>query len=562
VYFHGEPTNPWGGLALHDLIEGNTLQIDNVTFQDCYLITYTYGLNITNCNFTRSGIRPYVQNISISNSHFPESYINLVKPQLDYGYASISNCNLSWTDDLNFWHGILLEDFDEYSIKNCFIDGFTGDGIRVWRCGTDVNGENIIEYDTVINSAQTWQFGAMAGISIIESYATIHNNFVENNDRGIVSIWNSNVDIHGDWPNVTQRVINNTINQVWSTRDAFPFEFKLNEMHSVTNPPYHIVYMSTSEDVRSQYITWNCWGPTFNPNNPQAYFYPIDKINWYPNWYCDGGDSIIAGEDELLYKSAQLKVENNDYYNAENEFLNLVEYFPNSKYAIASLKELYRLEDEIGNDYDALRTYLETDSIIQTNDELKNTADKLSISCEVRTEDYSTAMFLLEDIVNDSLTDFEDSLYAICKMEYINYLIDNGNEKSIQIFSPEISFTSKDLLDVETNRYLPLLFKNEKRQGSLELSIKAMTSGELLQNVPNPFYGSTEIYYKLQSDALINIKIYSYTGQLIKEFIEGKKGEGVHYIIFTAIGLEPGLYFSVLETNGRTSNSKKMVIMK
>ena len=560
VLFRGdEDPDDWGGLVV---AEDKTLDLLNVTFQNCYLITNTFGLDIDDCNFIRSGIRPYVQNISVNNSQFLHSWIEAIKPEIGYGSAQINNCTITDpTNELDYRYGIKLWAYDDYAVTNCYIDGYKGDGVRIVTCGFDVNSKNRIENNTILNSAQWYTAGAMAGLSIIDSYATIHNNHIENNDRGIVTTWHSTVSLYGDYPVVTQKVINNTINQIWSTEDSFPFKFRLNEMHGTSNPPYHIVYLSTENDTQKD-ITKNCWGSTFDPNNPQWYFYPLQNLIWDPYWECGGDDIGIAGDDQLLFESAQLKVENEDYYGAETDYLALVENYPESEYARAAIKELYRLEKETGNDYDALQTYYETNPTIQANDGLKNTGEKLAVDCEVRDENYIAALDMLEEFINNPSTDYDDSLFAVNELGYIYYLMENGNGKSAQIIeSPSTKFAAKDILDDNTNHHLSLLFKDDVRKESLEQSIEKLKSGELLQNIPNPFNGSTEIYYKLQSEALINIRVYSYTGQLIKEINEGSKEKGVHHTIFNANGLTPGMYYYILEMNGKTSDSKKMVIM-
>lgn len=322
--------------------------------------------------------------------------------------------------------------------------------------------------------------------------------------------------------------------------------------------------MGVEQDIAPKDITYNCWGNSFDPSNAQAYFFPIDKLLWDPIWNCGGEVTEIIGDDQLLFESAQSNVDNLDYFVAGSDYKLLIENYPESTYASAALKELYRLEKEVGDDYNALQSYYESNQVILANNDLKNTAYKLAVDCEVREESYMPAIEMLEELMADPTTSYEDSLYAIVELGYIYYLMENGNGKSSQVItSPQTKFVSRDLLDENTNNRLSLYFKGDVRKGSLEQNIQKLKNGELLQNVPNPFTGSTEIYYKLnlQSEALINVKVYSCTGQLIEEFNEGKKGIGVHHTIFNADGQIPGIYYYILEINGKISDSKKMVIM-
>jgi hypothetical protein len=114
----------------------------------------------------------------------------------------------------------------------------------------------------------------------------------------------------------------------------------------------------------------------------------------------------------------------------------------------------------------------------------------------------------------------------------------------------------------ETTNYLLSLLPGEKMSETLKESIKELKGGELLQNVPNPFNGSTHIYYKLETEYAVEIDIYNYTGQKIKTYNEGMKSEGVHSIGFSAANLPNGIYFYSIRVNGKLADSKKMTIVK
>jgi flagellar hook assembly protein FlgD len=93
-------------------------------------------------------------------------------------------------------------------------------------------------------------------------------------------------------------------------------------------------------------------------------------------------------------------------------------------------------------------------------------------------------------------------------------------------------------------------------------NLAELKEGELLQNVPNPFSGITEIWYKLENEATIQLNIYNYTGQLIKSIDEGIQPKGTHFIKFDSAGLNNGIYLYSISINGNTTDSKKMTIMK
>ena len=102
----------------------------------------------------------------------------------------------------------------------------------------------------------------------------------------------------------------------------------------------------------------------------------------------------------------------------------------------------------------------------------------------------------------------------------------------------------------------------DERSKSLQESLSTLKAGELLQNIPNPFTGSTQIWYKLENEGLVQLTIYSNTRQLIKLIDEGNKTEGLHHIDFEASGLTIGTYYYSISINGQTTDSKKMTIMR
>jgi len=83
-----------------------------------------------------------------------------------------------------------------------------------------------------------------------------------------------------------------------------------------------------------------------------------------------------------------------------------------------------------------------------------------------------------------------------------------------------------------------------------------------LQNVPNPFTGSTQIWYKVEKKVNVTISITDLTGKEVQKIAQGIKGKGNYKVDFLNSGLTPGTYFYSLELDGKKSNTKKMVIMR
>ena len=73
--------------------------------------------------------------------------------------------------------------------------------------------------------------------------------------------------------------------------------------------------------------------------------------------------------------------------------------------------------------------------------------------------------------------------------------------------------------------------------------ISLLKTGELLQNVPNPFSGNTQIWYKLEEGSSVTVNVFDYTGKQIRSYSRGTKKKGSHFFEFSSDGLPAGIYF-------------------
>jgi hypothetical protein len=64
-----------------------------------------------------------------------------------------------------------------------------------------------------------------------------------------------------------------------------------------------------------------------------------------------------------------------------------------------------------------------------------------------------------------------------------------------------------------------------------------------LRNVPNPFNGSTQIWYKLEDEASVSISVFDYTGKRVSSISQGNLEKGSHYVDFSSDNLPSGIYF-------------------
>jgi len=85
--------------------------------------------------------------------------------------------------------------------------------------------------------------------------------------------------------------------------------------------------------------------------------------------------------------------------------------------------------------------------------------------------------------------------------------------------------------------------------------------GLMLRNSPNPFNHATEIRWQTSASGFTLLKVFDSKGKEIGVLINENLAAGEHRVSFCAEGLQAGVYFYQLWSNGKVE-TKKMVLMK
>ena len=95
--------------------------------------------------------------------------------------------------------------------------------------------------------------------------------------------------------------------------------------------------------------------------------------------------------------------------------------------------------------------------------------------------------------------------------------------------------------------------KDELKQNILSFS--------LYQNYPNPFNPSTKIKFVIPKSSFVNLKVYDVLGREVATLVNEEKSVGEYEVEFDGSELSSGIYFYVLNTEGKRL-SKKMCLIK
>lgn len=83
---------------------------------------------------------------------------------------------------------------------------------------------------------------------------------------------------------------------------------------------------------------------------------------------------------------------------------------------------------------------------------------------------------------------------------------------------------------------------------------------ELIGCYPNPFNMATTIRFSLPEECRVTVSVYSVGGQRIETLVNAALSAGTHELRWQPAGLSTGVYFSVLEADGKRLVSKMTLV--
>jgi len=208
----------------------------------------------------------------------------------------------------------------------------------------------------------------------------------------------------------------------------------------------------------------------------------------------------------------------------------------------------------------SLRDYYLYSQTIQTDTNLQIISSWLANWCDIHNENWPTAIAWFENVIQNPPS-LEDSIFAIIDLSYTYFLMQNGGYKATYTGAmPQYKFETYQQYEKNRDDLLALLMPEDNMSKSFRKGLAVLQGGQLMQNIPNPFTGRTDIYYKLDNPSDISIKIYNLVGQMVCELNEGAREGGTYRTAFDATGMPAGMYYCSLLVNGKVSDSKKMLV--
>ena len=547
------------GAQLEVLLNNHSLQtiFNNTSFENTRLNSYAQSLTITNSSFEDCNlIHSYRGNITVTDGTiFDRTWLYLENTEDNLSTATVTNC--IFITDITM-AAIDLWNYNQYNITNNIIQGYYN-GIQIFQSGYGELKTATISDNTITNCTH-------CGILTYNTRGAFYRNHIYDNGYGVWLADHSNVRLFGDYDAQsnaeTQEIHDNQSYEVYASQYSFPPYFRYNVIvdddNNLVAPDDPLVYHSGKISLKD--VRYNCWEEIAGSFVAAEDFYPTGYM-WQPMW-CPGDNmNNTPDPDEDMYAIAGNLFEAEDYVSAKTMYQTLIDQFPESKYAKAAMQELFALEKFATNDYNTLQQYYTTNTAIQSDTALAESAAFLSSKCDVKTQNWPDAISYYENIILVPET-MEDSIFAIINLGYVYFMMENSGYKSAHTgnlvqYKPE---TKEQFFD--DRDYLLSLLPGDQTKNATQENLAQLNEGELLQNVPNPFKGETQILYKLENESSVQLNIYNYTGQLISQINEGTKTKGTHQTTLDATGLANGIYFYSISINGQTTDTRKMTIVK
>jgi len=228
---------------------------------------------------------------------------------------------------------------------------------------------------------------------------------------------------------------------------------------------------------------------------------------------------------------------------------------------MAALHELFALENNLTSDFAALKSYYENNTVIQNNTILSKVAEHLALKCDIKEENWSIPISYYDSIIAYPPS-YEDSLFAVLNLNYVNFMMHNsGNKSGLTIMNS--SYIKKDLTEFKPycDKVLALIPPPAEKVED-QNSILSNDLCLILETVPNPASNFTRVKYQINENSEISLILYDNQGKRIKTVVAGRQTEGINFIKIGTSELQEGMYFYIILIDGIASAKEKLIVVK
>jgi hypothetical protein len=307
---------------------------------------------------------------------------------------------------------------------------------------------------------------------------------------------------------------------------------------------------------------WNNYFNDVLDNAPLDNLFPSNSLAW------DG--EARTKQERILLQEAINDITNKDYISAEQILEQLISDYPLSIEAATAVYYLFHIVALTDQNYGDFINYLENLSISDST-HLYKAKENTITKTYIKSEDYNTAITILEEIINNSEIP-DEIIYAMIDEGYCYLKLSEEGDRTLPINCTVKTATLDEYQAKVRELESQFSFYLEEQ----DQNTTPYTGNIVMQhNFPNPFNPSTTIYFELTTenterspafDGNTELSIYNIKGQKVKTLLNEHLIKGAHTVTWNGKdsnnrAVSSGIYFYKI-SSGKESVMKKMLLLK
>lgn len=408
------------------------------SFHELRIESYGDSLIMSNCDFKDCDqIKVLNGSVDFKSSTFNNTSleIGILLPHRD---MKVTSTSIEGNSFLNSVNAISINGCNNVNVKNNDISA-RSIGIFVNKCLGNMFVLESNKEQCAVNIISNNIHNCNKGILSYNSNAIISTNIIHDNFDGICLYNLSNTVIMGksnaSFPHQTQEIKNNTNYQIETIVNSYPRIIRYNCISNNVNGNYLIYSSDNSAESLELDVSYNSWAPLTDDmiaNKLYAtggYYY-----KYLPTWRPSiPFDTVQIDQDPpaRMLASSDSLIGMEQYNNAYSILVDIVDYYPNTNEAIIAMKSMLYLRYYTDNNYNSLKNYYKTNSVILANSNLTELGDKLANKCDEILQNYDDAIEWYENVIEDENASYEDKVFATIDLGNLYLIIGEEGSKSV-----------------------------------------------------------------------------------------------------------------------------------
>lgn len=389
-------------------IHGNLIQTEGsrLSFSNMQVMADGTAFSIADANFYNTELK-----------YSPAGSSSITGGTALLGSVTVRNCQFH---NPSKSYAILVENSRDFDINENTVTACTNNGITITNCGNVTGSNSLIR--RVRNNSITGC--TTAGLVLYASTGNIYTNHIYGNGIGVKLLNRCNIfSFYGNCAALsetqTQYIHDNNLYEIYMTSNSIPQAMHYNSIHKTNAGSTPFVFCDNADffsdppqNERSTIdVSKNEWGNNFNPSIHLYSMSTSSVFIYLPYWgfrdcseWENPGQRLLSAADSLCDAEA--------YDTAKLVYRQVIEEFPNTVSAETAMKSLLPLESQNSGDYEALKQYYLTDTIIASQEVLSDLSSHLANRCNEILANYDEAIAWFENIITNPETTYADSIFA------------------------------------------------------------------------------------------------------------------------------------------------------